>query len=140
MIATSAMTERQRDLVQYTWEYVLPLADIAVEVFYADLFRRDPSLRDFIADKLPAQKRILVPGFAILVRGLSDLDTFLPALRQLARRHSDHSVHYASPDAVRAALLHTLSEMLGPLFTAETEEAWNAVYDLIAETATVRPA
>ena len=67
------MTDRQRDLVQNTWEYVLPLADIAVELFYAELFRRDPSLRDFIGDKLSAQKRILVPGFAILVRGLDGI-------------------------------------------------------------------
>jgi hemoglobin-like flavoprotein len=129
------MTDRQRDLVQSTWEYVLPLADIAVELFYAELFRRDPSLRDFIADKLSAQKRILVPGFAILVRGLDDLDTFLPALRQLGRRHPDHGVHYAAPDSARAALLHTLREILGPLFTPEVEEAWTAVYDLIATTA-----
>ena len=130
------MTNRQRDLVQCTWEYVLPLADVAVEMFYAELFRRDPSLRDFIADKLSAQKRILVPSFAILVRHLDDLDTFLPALRQLGRRHPRHGVHYASPDSARGALLHTLREILGPLFTPEAEEAWLVVYDLIATAAT----
>jgi hemoglobin-like flavoprotein len=133
------MTDRQRDQVQNTWEYVLPLADIAVELFYAELFRRDPSLRDFIGDKLSAQKRILVPGFAILVRGLDDLDTFPTALRQLGRRHPGHGIHYAAPDSARGALLHTLREILGPLFTPEAEQAWTAVYDLIATAAADHP-
>lgn len=126
------MTPRQRHLVQSTWEYVLPLASIAVELFYARLFRLDPSLRPFIAEKLPAQKRILVPGLTILVHGLNDLDSFLPAIRQLGRRPDCDGIAYAAPDTLRDALLHTLGEILGPLYTLETESAWNAFYDLIA--------
>lgn len=129
------MTDRQRDLVRHAWEHLRPHADLAVEIFYADLFRRDPALRDFIGEKLSAQKPPLVPALDTLVRGLDDLDTLLPAVRQLGRHRAEHGLHYAAPGALRAALLHTLHETLGPLFTPEVRQACIAVHDLVAATA-----
>lgn len=126
------MTDRQRELVQAVWAYVGPLPDVAVELFYAELFRRDPTLRAFVADRLPAQKRLLFPAIDILVRGLDDPSALRAAARQLGRRHAAGGVEYARPGTVRGALLHVMRETAGPLFTPEAEDAWIAFHDFLA--------
>jgi len=55
-------------------------------------------------------------------------------VQDLGRRHANYGVAEAHYDTVGAALLWTLEMGLGTAFTAETREAWTAVYGLLATT------
>ena len=43
------MTPESRQIVQQTWQSVLPIADTAAALFYGRLFELDPSLRPMFA-------------------------------------------------------------------------------------------
>jgi hemoglobin-like flavoprotein len=58
----------------------------------------------------------------------------VPALQGLGRRHAGYGVreeHYAT---VGIALLLTLEAVLGERFTQEAQEAWVALYEIVATT------
>jgi hemoglobin-like flavoprotein len=63
---------------------------------------------------------------------LNELDTLVPILQNLGRRHNGYSVrpdHYGTVDA---ALLLTLEQGLGDEFTPEVRAAWADVYGVMA--------
>ena len=66
------------------------------------------------------------------VDGLGDLDAVAPFLVRLGARHVRYGVRPEHFDVVGAALLWTLEQGLGELFTADVRDAWAAAWDLIA--------
>jgi hemoglobin-like flavoprotein len=68
------------------------------------------------------------------VASLNRPDTILPAVRQLGAKHGGYGVAPQHYQTVGAALLWTLGQGLGEQFTPEVEEAWTAVYTLLAQT------
>ena len=69
---------------------------------------------------------------AVVVAGLDKLDTLVPAVQALGRRHAAYGVrdgHYAT---VAAALLWTLEQGLGAAFTPAVRQAWATAYGLLA--------
>ncbi len=122
------MTPRQKELVQATWEKVIPIAPTAAELFYRKLFELDPQLRLFFKSDLKDQGRKLMVMLTVAVRGLDHLDDLLPVVYQLGRRHGDYGVKDEDYDTVAAALLWTLQKGLDDIFTEEVEEAWATVY------------
>jgi nitric oxide dioxygenase len=79
------------------------------------------------------QGRKLMATLAIVVYGLSNLESVLPAARALAKRHVDYGVKAADYAPVGAALLWTLERGLGEHWTPELAAAWRAVYNMISE-------
>jgi hemoglobin-like flavoprotein len=70
----------------------------------------------------------------VAVNGLSRIETLVPAIEALGRRHAGYGVqehHYAT---VAEALLWTLEQGLGNEFTTETKQAWVEAYGLLAST------
>jgi hemoglobin-like flavoprotein len=130
-----SVTTRQVELVQASFESVVPIADVAADLFYDRLFEIDPSLRPLFSTDLSDQKKKLMHMLTVAVRGLTRLDQVIPAVEALGARHVNYGVrdeHYAT---VGAALLWTLGQGLGEAFTPEVEAAWTAVYTVLAETA-----
>ena len=66
------------------------------------------------------------------VDGLADLDVVGPFLVRLGARHVRYGVQPEHFDVVGSALLWTLEQGLGELFTPEVREAWVAAWDVIA--------
>ena len=126
------MTPDQKRLVQHTFEQVVPIADTAAELFYTRLFELDPSLRALFHGDMHEQGRKLMQMLTVAVRGLDRLDTLVPAVRALGRRHVGYGVLPEHFETVGAALLWTLGRGLGPSFTPEAQDAWAAVYDVVA--------
>jgi hemoglobin-like flavoprotein len=54
-------------------------------------------------------------------------------LQSLGRRHAHYGVQERHYDTVGLALIDTLGQLLGPIFTAEAREAWLALYTQIAD-------
>ena len=126
------MTPNQIELVQQSFRKVLPIADIAADMFYARLFELDPSLRKLFKGDMKKQGGMLMSMIASAVRGLKDPNALIPVLTALGRRHVGYGVADAHYTTVAEALLWTLEKGLGEDFDGETRKAWAAAYMLMA--------
>jgi hemoglobin-like flavoprotein len=127
------MIEEQKRLVQSSFtKQVQPIADAAASLFYARLFQLDPSLRPLFKADMAAQRRAVMGMLATAINGLDDLDTLLPAVKSLGRRHVGYGVKDADYDTVGRALLDALQQGLGDGFTPELRDAWAEAYALLA--------
>jgi len=128
------MTPRQIALVQESWKRVLPLGDQAAELLYARLFSLEPSLEKLFKGDLREQGRKLMAMVSAAVSSLTRLDSIVPIVQALGRRHAGYGVearHYA---IVEEALVWTLGQGLGAGFTREVEDAWRTAYGVLATT------
>ena len=127
------MTPRQIDLIRTSWAAVEPISDAAASLFYQRLFELDTTIeRLFRRADMAKQRAILMGTLAVVVRSLDRLDTIVPAIEALGRRHAGYGVRPEHYDTVGAALLWTLHKGLGEAFDADTREAWTAAYTTLA--------
>ena len=123
-------------LVQDSWEKVLPISGVAGPLFYKNLFEADPSLRSLFKGNMPDQAATLMQMIGAVVGLLTDLDKLIPVLKQLGARHNGYGVVAAHYGTVGGALLSTLAQGLGPAFTPEVKDAWTRVYGVMTEVMT----
>lgn len=126
------MTPQQIELVQTSWQKVVPIKDKAAELFYGKLFELDPALKPMFKGDMEEQGRKLTAMLNTVVVKLDHLGEILPAVQELGKRHVAYGVqdkHYAT---VAAALLWTLGAGLGDAFTPPVKEAWTTAYMTLA--------
>lgn len=126
------MTPQQIELVQTSWQKVVPIKDKAAELFYGKLFELDPALKPMFKGDMEEQGRKLTAMLNTVVVKLDHLGEILPAVQELGKRHVAYGVqdeHYAT---VAAALLWTLGAGLGDAFTPPVKEAWTTAYMMLA--------
>ena len=128
------VTNTQKVLVQESFAAVMPIADDAAALFYRRLFELDPSLERMFKGDMTEQRKKLMQMLTAAVKGLDRLDQLVPVVEDLGRRHAGYGVADSHYDTVGAALLWTLEKGLGTAFTPEVEDAWVAVYGLLANT------
>ena len=66
------------------------------------------------------------------VANLDKLETIVPTVQDLGRRHVAYGVQASQYDTVAAALLWTLGQGLGEAFTPPVEAAWTEAYTILA--------
>ena len=128
------MTPRDTELVQSSFAKVAPIADQAAEIFYARLFELDPSLKSLFQGDMAEQGKRLMAMIAAAVQGLDDLESLVPVVQDLGRRHRRYGVAAQHYDTVGQALLDTLAKGLGEAFTDDTRRAWTTVYGVLSTT------
>jgi len=128
------MTPNQIELVQASWAKVLPIASIAADLFYDKLFQLDPSVRRYFPANLADQKKKLMQMIGKVVSSLDSLETIVPAVQDLGRRHVGYGVRPEHYSTVGSALLDTLQTGLGEDFTPDVSAAWAAAYGLLSTT------
>ena len=121
------------DLVQASWQRVLPIRTQAAALFYERLFTLDPTLRPLFRGDVEHQGQKLIAALDFVVRGLSRMSETLPAVQQLARRHVGYGVQPAHYDTVGDALSWALAQGLGPAATSEVLQAWATAYRYVAD-------
>jgi nitric oxide dioxygenase len=127
------MTPRQIDRIRASWSAVEPIADTAATLFYGQLFELDPAIeRLFRRTDMAQQRKILMQTLAVVVKSLDKLDTIVPAIEALGRRHAGYGVRAEHYETVGVALLWTLEQGLGEAFDEETRDAWAAAYGTLA--------
>ena len=127
------MPPEQRALVKETWRKVAPMADAAARLFYDRLFEIDSTTRPLFQIDLADQRRKLIQALTMVVQGLDHLETLVPTIADLGRRHAQFGVTDAHYDTVGAALLWTLEQGLGSAWTPEVKVAWSCAYALLAD-------
>lgn len=128
------MTPEQVEMVQASWEKVVPIQETAADLFYGKLFELDPSLKELFPEEMSQQKRKLMLMITTAVRGLHDLPSIVPAVQASGKRHKNYKVTPQMYDTVGAALLDTLEKGLGDAWNPELKEAWVLVYTTLAKT------
>lgn len=126
------MTPDQVTMVQESFRKVVPIAGTAADLFYNRLFEIAPDVRPLFPDDLADQKKKLVAMLATAVTNLHNLDTIVPAVESLGKRHAAYGVTDAMYEPVGAALLWTLEQGLGPDFTPPVKAAWTETYVTLA--------
>ncbi len=130
------MEKKTITLVQESWSKVVPIAGVAGNLFYKNLFEADPSLKKLFKGDVEQQAAKLMQMITAAVGKLHDLDTLVPILQQLGQRHVGYGVQTAHYDTVGAALLKTLEQGLGAAFTPDVKQAWAQVYGVMTSVMT----
>jgi hemoglobin-like flavoprotein len=127
------MTPKRIQLVQKTWKLAQPNAAQVAELFYGRLFHLEPSYRPLFKGNTKEQGKKLTQMINVAVNGLPKLDTIVPAVEDLCRRHLDYNVTEEMYDTVGESLLWTLEQGLGEAFTDDVRDAWAETYAKLAE-------
>lgn len=128
------MTQRQIELVENSWDFILQNANEAGSIFYSRLFEIDPKLRPLFGEDIESQSKKLVALITFAVHKLNNLEEIVADVKALGIRHRKYKVqreHYAT---VANALLWTLEKALGTQWTEEMENAWIEVYTILSQT------
>ena len=126
------MTPADVALVKSSFEQVKPIAANAAALFYGRLFEIAPEVKPLFKGEITEQGRKLMTTLAVVVNGLDNLPSILPAASALAKNHVSYGVkpdHYAP---VGEALLWTLERGLGPPWTPPVAAAWTSAYTTLS--------
>ena len=125
------MTPEQVKLVQDSFAKVAPISDVAASMFYERLFEIAPEVKAMFPADMEDQRKKLMATLAVVVNGLNELETILPAASALAKKHVGYGVK-PTHTPVGTALLWTLEKGLGEAWTPETASAWTAAYGTLS--------
>jgi len=104
--------------------------------FYADLFDRDPSLRQLFPGDLKTQYQKLLTALANIVDFIDDPGELVPLAQDLGRKHAGYGVVADYFPIVGASLIETLKHFSGDAWNDDLQEGWAAAYGVLAEVMT----
>jgi hemoglobin-like flavoprotein len=126
------MNPTQIKLVQESFVKVAPISEQAAVLFYDRLFEVAPPVRAMFPNDMTEQRKKLMATLAVVVNGLTNLETVLPAASALAKKHVGYGVKAAHYTIVGGALLWTLEKGLGEAWNPELAAAWTAAYGTLS--------
>jgi hemoglobin-like flavoprotein len=126
------MTPEQVKLVQDSFSKVASISEQAAVIFYDRLFEIAPSVKAMFPSDMTEQRKKLMATLAVVVNGLSNLQSILPAASALATRHVSYGAKPEHYPVVGGALLWTLEKGLGDAWTPEVAAAWTAAYGTLS--------
>ena len=126
------MTPDQVKLVQQSFAKVAPISEQAAVLFYDRLFEVAPAVKSMFPADMTEQRKKLMATLAVVVGGLGNLETILPAASALATRHVSYGARPEHYPVVGGALLWTLEKGLGDDWTPDVADAWTAAYGTLS--------
>jgi hemoglobin-like flavoprotein len=126
------MDARQIALVQQSFEQVAALGERLSEVFYAELFIIDPSLRAMFDGDMRRQHMKFMMAPALIVRTLREPEKITHTIESLAIKHDGYGVRPKHYTPFGNALLRTLKKLLGPDYTRDVADAWEESFRMLA--------
>ena len=125
------MTPEQIAAIQESFAKVAPISEQEAMWFYGRLFEIAPAVKPLFRGDVAEQGRKLMATLGVVVNGLADLESVLPAASALAKRHVDYGVKAADYAPVGAAPLWTLERGLGEEWTPQLAAAWTEAYTVL---------
>jgi hemoglobin-like flavoprotein len=126
------MNPAQVKLVQDSFAKVAPISEQAAMLFYDRLFEVAPLVKAMFPADMTEQRKKLMATLAIVVNGLGDLGSVLPAASALAKRHVGYGAKPEHYPVVGGVLLWTLEKGLGEAWTSDVAEAWTTAYGTLS--------
>jgi hemoglobin-like flavoprotein len=127
------VTPEQVRSIQESFAKVAPISEQAAALFYGRLFEIAPDVKPLFRGDMTEQGRKLMATLAVVVNGLGNITSILPAASALAKRHVDYGVKPSHYEPVGAALLWTLERGLGEQWTSDLKDAWGGAYALLSQ-------
>ena len=126
------MNPTQIKLVQESFAKIAPILETAAVLFYDRLFEVAPQVKAMFPADMKEQRKKLMATLAVVVNGLGNLESILPAASALAMRHVSYGAKKEHYPVVGAALLWTLEKGLGDAWTPELADAWTTAYGTLS--------
>ncbi|MEO0544853.1 MAG: globin domain-containing protein [Pseudomonadota bacterium] len=123
----------ESERIRKTWAQVSALPDDFARIFYANLFRIDPSTKPLFVGDLELQGRKLVQTLGFIVDNIDSAETLMPAAQDLAIRHVAYGVTAAQYPSVGTAIVNSMQQILGEQFSIKDRDAWVETYDGLAD-------
>jgi len=106
--------------------------DACISATYERVFGTAPTVRALFPADMTEQRKKLMATLAIVVNGLDNMDSILPAAGALAKRHVSYGAQASHYPVVGEALLWTLEKGLGRSWTPEVAAAWTSAYETLS--------
>lgn len=119
-------------LVQDSFKKVAPIAETAADIFYDRLFTIAPEVKPLFPEVMTDQKAKLMQTLGVAVQNLHQVETIVPVVQDLGKKHVGYGVKDEHYDKVGEALIYTLEKGLGEDFTPEVKNAWVETYTLVS--------
>lgn len=110
--------------IQISFQAIAPRLDLLVAGFYDRLFTRNPQLRAIFPADMQRQKYHLAAALALIVRNIDCLHALETSLMGLGVQHVRFGARPEHYPLVREALLDSLEEQCGILWTRELRADW----------------
>jgi hemoglobin-like flavoprotein len=94
------VTPDQVKAIQDSFAKVAPISEQAAALFYGRLFEIAPAVKPLFRSDMKEQGRKLMATLAVVVNGLSNLESILPAASALAKRHVAYGAKAADYEPV----------------------------------------
>lgn len=122
------MMHAQIDIVQSTWQKILPFREDIATLFYKRLLDLEPEFGRLIKGDMQdhVNKVTLMLDFAIL--NLDQLEKVLPMISVISNEYVQCNL---DSNTVRNTLILTLEQRLGDTFTLKVRGDWIQFYDLL---------
>ena len=126
------MDARHIALVQASFEQVAAFGERLSEIFYAELFVIDPSLRAMFDGNMRRQHMKFMMTLALIVRSLHEPEKSFHTIQNLAIKHVGYGVRAKHFTPFGNALLRTLKKLLGSDYTRDVADAWEESFRMLA--------
>lgn len=127
----SALDPDAAAALRRSWAQLAPLADLFALTLYRRLFEQAPHLRHLFHVDIEAQGRRVMEVFDQAIRRLDAVETLVPSLEALGRRHFYAGVRQDHFRDLEIALMRTLEDLLGPSLDEALRTVWSRFYGLI---------
>jgi hemoglobin-like flavoprotein len=127
------ITPKDIETVQNSWDRLDKIIEKASISFYKDLLGSTTEVRQlFSKTDMQSQATKLVRAIGSTVSLLTDMDSLVPILEELGRRHVYYNVYPKYFKYVKRAWFNMLKFGLGLRWTNECEKSWERAWALIA--------
>ena len=107
------LTRRRIRVIKTSWRAVQLGVDVkATEIFYDRLFTKYPQVRGMFPLDMKSQYHKLYSTVSLVVDGIEDIDTLVPTIEDLGRRHARWGVVRPHYEAVIDCFLWTLQQYI----------------------------
>jgi hemoglobin-like flavoprotein len=122
----------QIDLLESSFQALVPCGEAFVTAFYERLFTRFPHTRAFFASTdMKEQCKKLLGALTLVIQNLRKPEVLTSALTGLGQRHVSYGVRPEHYPIVGAVLLETFADVLGERWTPAYHEAWAEAYGVV---------
>ena len=121
------------------WATIASQPERAGTIYFERLARLNPELGKLAREQGVRQPDLVQQGFSLLASGMTRLQDFEAVIPPIRDRLDHFGLHTSDFDHLGQALVHTLSVLLGPMFTLDAEHAWRNALREFADAVLPRP-
>ena len=127
------ITQEQKKLIKESWSFLLRHSSLLGQEFYPRLFEELPESRHLFSVDPREQGQKLKSVITLIVTKLDKLENLEQEVQYLSKRHIGYRVKPEYFEVFGKVLIATFKQAMGSRFTPAHQEAWQLVFQLIAD-------